>query len=105
MAAIILTSHNISFGYFLLSFNDYVGDIIDLLSLGYILNVLLLNHSFRLHGKWRHRDESLYSFWVFYYFYYHLIDGYMGNGNVIDSLSWVTYNIRFGYFSIKSFDI
>ena len=37
-----MMSHNIPFGYFLLSFNDYMGGVIN--SMGYVLDILLLNH-------------------------------------------------------------
>ena len=39
-----MMSHNILFGYFLLSFNDYTGSVIDSLSMDYVLDILLLNH-------------------------------------------------------------
>ena len=39
-----MMSHNIPFGYFLLSFNDYIGGVIDSLSMDYFLDILLSNH-------------------------------------------------------------
>ena len=41
-------SYNIPFGFFLLSFNDYIGGIIDSLSMGFgypdVLDIFILNH-------------------------------------------------------------
>ena len=39
-----MMSYNIPFGFFLLSFNDYIDGVIDSLSIGYVLDILLLNH-------------------------------------------------------------